>query len=131
MKYNKLIPELSVKNIQRSIDFYTMLGFKIKYERKENKFAFIEMNEIQLMIEEENDTWNNGYPLTYPYGNGINFSMEVDNIEEIYDLLKKNDYPIFIEMEENHYRVNDKECHSKEFLVMDPDGYTLRFNQDL
>ncbi len=34
MKYNSLIPELTVSNIDKSIDFYTLLGFKVKYERK-------------------------------------------------------------------------------------------------
>lgn len=131
MKYNKLIPELSITNIAKSLEFYQMLGFQIKYERKEKKFAFIEMDEIQFMIEECNDTWDNGYPLEYPFGNGINFSIEVSNIDEIYETLNKNNYPIFVPMEENHYRVDDKILSSKEFLVMDPDGYTLRFNQDM
>ena len=34
--YNSLIPELSVSNIDISKKFYLDLGFKIRYERKEN-----------------------------------------------------------------------------------------------
>ena len=42
MKFNKLIPELSVSNMENSKQFYLKLGFKIMYERKEDKFVFIE-----------------------------------------------------------------------------------------
>ena len=34
-------------------------------------------------------------------------------------------------MEEKWYRKNDKEVGHKQFLVQDPDGYLLRFFQDL
>ena len=41
MKYNRLIPELTVTNIERSKEFYTeLLGFEIAYERPEDKFIF-------------------------------------------------------------------------------------------
>ena len=41
MKYNDLIPELVVSNINISRDFYVnMLGFKVEYEREEDKFIF-------------------------------------------------------------------------------------------
>ena len=36
MKFNSLIPELSVTNIEKSKEFYLSLGFKIKYERPIN-----------------------------------------------------------------------------------------------
>ena len=58
MKFNSLIPELSVSNIQNSIKFYTDLGFHVVYERKADKFAFLELEENQLMIEEINEHWN-------------------------------------------------------------------------
>ena len=33
MKFNSLIPELTVSNIDKSKEFYISLGFKIIYER--------------------------------------------------------------------------------------------------
>ena len=74
MYFNKIIPELSVRNLNNSLRFYKTIGFKIEYERPENKFIFLFMDEIQLMIQEisENDKWNIA-PLSYPFGNGINF----------------------------------------------------------
>ena len=55
MIFNKLIPELSVTDINVSLNFYLSLGFHIVYERKETKFAFIELEGNQLMLEEIND----------------------------------------------------------------------------
>ncbi len=80
IKFNSLIPELSVSNIDLSRKFYEDLGFKCMYERKENKFCFLKLDNNQLMIEEINNNWNVG-ELKYPYGRGINISMEVRNIE--------------------------------------------------
>ena len=70
-------------------------------------------------------------PLSYPFGNGINFQLEVDDVQKIYDNLKKCNYKIAYEIEENWYRQDDKLLGNKEFLVQDPDGYLLRFSEDL
>ena len=132
MYFNKIIPELSVTNLKKSLNFYKTIGFIIEYDRPENKFAFLSMGEIQFMIQEiaDNDKWDVA-PLTYPFGNGINFQLEVDNVEEIYIRLKENNYKIAFEMEENWYRQDDKLLGNKEFLVQDPDGYLIRFSEDL
>lgn len=52
MYWNKIIPELSVTNLENSLKFYKAIGFKIKYERLENKFVFISLGEIQFMLQE-------------------------------------------------------------------------------
>ena len=132
MKFNKIIPELSVTNLNNSLEFYKIIGFKIEYERPENKFAFISFGEIQFMLQEitDNDKWDVA-PLSYPFGNGINFQLEIENADKIYNLLKDNNYKIAFEMEENWYRQDDKLLGNKEFLVKDPDGYLLRFSEDL
>ena len=77
-----------------------------------------------------NEKWNVG-ELTYPFGNGINFQLEVENVEQIYNNLKKANYKIAFEIEENWYRQDDKLLGNKEFLIQDPDGYLLRFFEDL
>ena len=130
--FNKNIPELSVTNLSKSLDFYKTAGFKIEYERPENKFAFISLGEIQFMLQEitDNDKWEVA-PLIYPFGNGINFQLEVVNIELIYNNFKNNNYKIAYDIEENWYRQNDKSLGNKEFLIQDPDGYLLRFSEDL
>ena len=132
MYWNKIIPELSVSDLENSLKFYKTIGFKVEYDRPENKFAFISLGEIQFMIQEisDNDKWNVA-PLTYPFGNGINFQLEVPNLDEIYNNLKNNNYKITFDIEENWYRQDDKLLGNKEFLVQDPDGYLLRFFEDI
>ena len=132
MYFNKMIPELSVTNLEKSLKFYKTVGFKIEYERPENKFVFLSLGEIQFMLQEisKTDKWEVG-PLSYPFGNGINFQLEVENIDEIYNSLKENKYKIAFEIEENWYRQENKLLGNKEFLVQDPDGYLIRFSEDL
>ena len=124
--FNKLIPELSVSNIENSKQFYLSLGFSILYERVEDKFCFLELDGCQLMIEEINDNWNTG-KLEYPYGRGMNISMEVKDIDSIYYKVKEKAYPIFQDMQVDKYQVDDKVYFDKEFLIQDVDGYLLRF----
>jgi catechol 2,3-dioxygenase-like lactoylglutathione lyase family enzyme len=130
-KFNAVIPELSVSDINKSLDFYiNILQFKLEYERKEDKFAFLSLNGSQIMIEERNGHWETG-DLIYPFGRGINLQITIDNVEELFENVKKNNYPIKIDMKENWYRIDNELAGSKEFLIMDPDGYLLRFAQNL
>ena len=132
INWNENIPELSVTNLENSLNFYKTAGFKIEYDRPENKFAFISLGNIQFMLQELSDNykWNIG-ELKYPFGNGINFQLEVEDVEKIYNNFKNNNYTIAFDIEENWYRQDDKMLGNKEFLIQDPDGYLLRFMQDL
>lgn len=132
MFFNKNIPELDVTNLEKSIKFYTSCGFKIEYERKEDKFVFLSLGEIQFMLQELDleNKWEVG-KLEYPFGRGVNFQLEVADVDSIYKSLIENGYKIMIDIEENWYRQNNKFLGNKEFLVQDPDGYLLRFSEDL
>lgn len=129
----KLIPELKVLNFEKSLDFYTRLAkFKISYDRPEEQFAMMEKDGAMLMIEllESQDRWAIG-KREYPLGQGINFQIEVTDVQDLYDNFKDANYPIFFEMEEKWYRKDDTEVGNRQFLVQDPDGYLFRFFQDL
>ena len=84
------------------------------------------------MLQElsDNDKWSIG-ELKYPFGNGINFQLEVEDVEKIYNNFKNNNYTIAFDIEENWYRQDSKILGNREFLIQDPDGYLLRFMQDL
>lgn len=127
MKFNSLIPELSVTNISKSKEFYLKIGFKIMYERIEDKFCFLELEDNQIMIQEENDVWSTGN-MEYPFGRGINISMSIKDIDKMYEIIKKLNIPIFQKLEVHTYRVDDIFYEDKEFLIQDLDGYLLRFN---
>lgn len=127
MKFNSLIPELSVTNIEKSKEFYLNLGFKIMYERKEDKFCFLYLEDNQIMIEEINNNWNVG-EMKYPFGNGINISMTVSDIDSFYESIISKKIVLFRKIKTSKYRVDDIIYEDKEFLLQDLDGYLLRFN---
>ena len=129
MKFSGLIPELSVSSINESKKFYIdILGFHLEYERREDKFAFLSYGEAQIMIEKINGNWNTGN-LKYPFGRGVNFQIETEDVSKIIFNLKENNIPLFRNIMESEYKCNDEVVFEKEILVQDPDGYLLRFSQ--
>jgi len=129
MKFNGLIPELSVSDINNSKIFYIdILGFDLEYERVADKFAFLSYGDTQIMIEEINGHWNTE-ELQYPFGRGINFQIATDDVYKIANSLKQNDIDLFRDIMENRYECGCEVVFEKEILVQDPDGYLLRFSQ--
>ena len=127
MDFNKMIPELSVFDIEQTKRFYNDLGFKIEYERPEEKFVFMSFQDSQFMFEQIHENgWNIG-ELIYPLGRGINFSIAVDDIEGLYKLVKTLNLEIYRELNRSIYQVNGTEETQTEFLIQDPNGYLLRF----
>ena len=127
MDFNKMIPELSVFDIEQTKRFYNDLEFKIEYERPEEKFVFMSFQDSQFMFEQIHDNgWNIG-KLIYPLGRGINFSIAVDDIEGLYKLVKTLNLEIYRELNRSIYQVNGTEETQTEFLIQDPNGYLLRF----
>ena len=134
MKWNQMIPEFDVFSLDETLNFYVdLIGFKVIYDRPEDKFAFIEFEDVQIMVQEidpDSSKWDTG-TLDYPLGRGINFQIDVKNIDQIYNKLKEADYKIFVEMEDHFYRKDDEMLGEREFLVQDPNGFLLRFAQDI
>ncbi len=132
MKLNKLIPEFSVSSLEKSLDFYVKtLGFKIEYERPEEKFAFISLQGTQIMLEEGLHSRFNPARMQYPLGRGVNFQIIVKDIDAPLRQLKKNNYPIKVPPEEKWYRKGKNKIGVRQFLVQDPDGYLLRFQEGI
>ena len=131
MIFNKLIPELSVTDIQKSLPFYTeVIGFKVEYSRPEEKFYFLSIEGAQLMVEEINNHWWTG-ELERPFGRGLNLEIEVDDVSAIIGRLEEEGIALFRPLKESWYRGDGVEFGQLEFLVQDPDGYLLRFVQDI
>jgi len=130
---NSLVPELSIIDFKKSLDFYTrILGFSIEYQRTEEGFAFLSLGDAQIMIDQigESRTWQTG-EMKHPLGQGINFQIRVDSIDEIISSLKRENIQLFLDVEEKWYRKNDRQVGNRQFLVQDPDGYLLRFFESL
>ena len=134
-----LTPELACTDFDVSRKFYTeVLGFTVQYQRLEDGFAMLERQGCRIMIDRINPvsvtgtdrSWFAG-PMEKPFGRGINLQMATDNVDALYQHVQKSGANIFLPMEEKWYRADDKELGNRQFIVLDPDGYLLRFFQDL
>ena len=79
------------------------------------------------MFEEMHENGWNVAEMSYPFGRGINFSIEVEDVDMIYHKLILNENPIYRSMILNKYEVNGEYITQKEFLVQDPDLLIDRF----
>lgn len=127
-----LVPELDVTSIKASLPFWCGgLGFRVAYERRQAKFAYLERQGAQVMLCEINGNWQTA-PLERPFGRGINLQIATDDLESILEALRKLDWPLFEGPSESWYRIGEtEEAGSREFLVQDPDCYLVRFAQSI
>ena len=127
----KLVPELQCADFARSLTFYTdVLGFEIAFDRPEDDFAYLDLGGAELMLEDQTETWSTG-ALAHPYGRGLNLQIEVADVGALHDAVLAAGHPIFVALEDCWYRMGDQETGMRQFLIQDPDGYLLRFFQDL
>ena len=128
MNYNAVIPEFMVSNLEKSRSFYCdLLGFTIEYERPEEKFLFLSLEDCQLMLEE--GAKDELAKLSYPFGRGVNISFGIKDVPSLYQKLLEADYPIHRPLTKREFRVGDSFIYPHEFAVLDPDGYFLRFSE--
>ena len=131
MEFNRLIPELVVTDIEKTKLFYLgILGFNMEYERINEKFIFLSFEGSQMMFEEFNENGWNVDVLQHPFGRGINFSIEVKNIDELYQRVLDQNVKLYCIMTDKSYDVRGRTVKQCEFLVQDPDGYLLRFTHE-
>lgn len=126
-----LVPELKVADVARSLQFYVELaGFDVLYDRPEFGFAYLALGGAELMIEQDDGMWQTG-DLEYPRGRGINLQIEVADAGALLQRFEAAGHPIVVPLEERWYRRGDAYVGQAQFLVQDPDGYLLRFAEDL
>ncbi|MGL1904059.1 MAG: VOC family protein [Fibrobacterales bacterium] len=130
MEFNSLIPELLVSNVLKSLDFYTeMLGFEILFDRKDDGFYFLNKEGGQLMINElKNDSWVNG-SISHPFGQGMHLTFKTSYIEEI--IKDDSRDSIFLGPFDQTYDVADGKATLREIIYKDPDGYLIRFVEQI
>ena len=132
---NALVPEFAVSDWRRSKAFYCgLLGFTCAYERPEEGFCYLRLGEAELMIDQIGlgRTFDGGHlPEGYPFGRGLNVQIRVASIAPLVAALERAGHALFLPVEEKWYRTGEVEGGNRQFVVADPDGYLLRFFEDL
>jgi catechol 2,3-dioxygenase-like lactoylglutathione lyase family enzyme len=133
MPYPPLIPELQVFDLELSLAFYEAAGFEVAYERPEERFAMLRRGAVAIMLEEALGPGRclSAAELQRPLGRGMNLQIEVESASVLYSAMVSLGHPMEVDLEDAWYRVGDKQVGQTQFVVADPDGYLLRFFEDL
>lgn len=130
---NALVPELAVSDWRISRGFYCdLLGFSCVYERPEEGFCYLRLGQAELMIDQigQGRDFDGGHlPLQRPFGRGVNLQIRVDDVGPLLAALAGR--PLVLPPEDRWYRRGARETGNRQFVVADPDGYLLRFFEDL
>ncbi len=119
---------LNVKDVERSMKFYTALGFDTRWESKGDDghltYAGVGIGDAVIALGRIPDDLR-GMAKDYaewvssPLGAGVMITVELDGVEEVYARAKKAKAPIDSPLSERLY--------GTAFMVNDPDGYVVRF----
>jgi len=128
----KLVPEFICSNFAESLHFYTeLLGFRVLYSRLEERFAYLERDGAELMLEQpvsQDRLWPRA-ELAYPFGRGINCQIQVADAERLHAAILAAGVALYLPLEERWYRREIDEIGVRQFAIQDPDGYLLRFSE--
>ncbi len=126
-----VVAELWCNNFDESLRFYTeTLGFDVGQHKEGSTHAYLTLGTSQIMIS--NYDLKGGWETALfekPLGRGINFSFFVDNVKNIYEEITSKGVEPHIDLYSIWYWRPDCMANHKEFVVLDPDGYMLRFSE--
>ena len=118
----KVVPEIAVSDMQRSLEFYSSLGFLKDNEGivddKGSQWYSLALGDAALWLIRE-DVLEDLDP-DEEKGNGINIYVTVDDVDAVYEKLKP-EAMIVKDIETLWYGL-------RQFSVSDPDGYLLTIN---
>jgi lactoylglutathione lyase len=130
----RLVPELTCSDLESSLQFYRdLLGFRVLYARHEERFAFLEREGAELMLEQplRHDRLSPRAELVKPFGRGVNFEIQVSNVDDLHATVTAAGLECFLPLEERWYRRDNMEIGVRQFAVQDPDGYLIRLSQSM
>ncbi|MGF1447367.1 MAG: hypothetical protein ACFBRM_14375 [Pikeienuella sp.] len=126
----RLVPELCVTDFAMSLEVYTQVyGFSRAYERQ--GFALLELGPVAVMLEQlQADSWLLA-PADWPLGRGMNLEIPVPALDPLLTRASARGMTPFWEPETVWYRAGPIYLGQYQAIFADPDGYLLRFAEDL
>jgi catechol 2,3-dioxygenase-like lactoylglutathione lyase family enzyme len=107
----QLVNELFVEDLQRSLAFYSALGFKV--ERSDDHFAVLRWEDSVLFLDQRNMP-------NRPAHAGMNIRIIVPDVDMYWNKALAAGYPVFQTIDNRYYGLRD-------FTILDPDGFGIRF----
>ena len=136
LEINSLVPELWCSNFEVSMEFYTdILGFQIAQRRGSDPHAYLNLYGAQIMIAhwQLDGNWVPWLPeqMANPYGRGINFQFMVPDVDRMYEaVLARGAKPLLAIYDADIWKSDCMDTR-RQYMILDPDGYVLRFAQSL
>lgn len=135
MKFQKLTPNFSVRDVREAVKFYRdILGFKLEMavpdgsteiekeisDKGEYVYAMMSQDDVYVMFL-KSDIFEKDIPVLngFPQGASVLFYIDVEDIDEVYKKLKGH-VEITKELETTWYGM-------REFYIEDCNGYILGF----
>ncbi len=106
-----LVTEVTVRDIEASKAFYLSLGFAM--QRDSGAFVVLTWDGFELFLDERADF----VPPAFPAGN---VRVMVPDVDRVWGLCQSLGVPVHSEIGDRYYGLRD-------FTVLDPDGFGVRF----
>ena len=132
----KLVPELWCSDFEESLSFYTAaIGFEIAQQRGKDPHAYLALQGAQIMLAHWtfDGSWEPWFPASMgkPFGRGINFQFMIRDVQGVHDRVVGAGVKPFLALHTAEIWRTDRMDRRKQFMVLDPDGYLLRFSETL
>jgi uncharacterized glyoxalase superfamily protein PhnB len=124
--FKALSPNILVADVEKTVEFYSLLGFeKVAQVPEQGKaqWAMLKEDQVTLMIQDKKSA-EADLPLRFTNGQngGVLLYMDVENVEEIRNKLNGKAF-VIKDIHTTFYGTN-------ELVVADPDQYVLIFAED-
>jgi catechol 2,3-dioxygenase-like lactoylglutathione lyase family enzyme len=114
----QLVLEIYVKSVPRSIDFYTSLGFRLAWQVP-GYFAQLTWDSCLLFLKSSSDD-----PIVAKSTSKGNIRIMIPDVDAKYEECKELGYKVSQELVDRKFVLRD-------FIVLDPDGWEVRFGSFL